>query len=165
MQADPDYRLKDTFLAIKRWLYRGGHPNRLAKIMNKGWAYFHALGLFPNYLVTLEVIGRQSGKTIDLPLAMTVINRERYLVSMLGENTNWVRNVRAAGGMAKLRHGITERVLLEEVDITKRAPVLKAFLQHAPGARPHMPVNEDAPIPEFEKIASSYPVFRVKTLE
>jgi hypothetical protein len=150
-------------LAVKRWLYRGGHPNRLAKIINKGWAYFHALGLFPNYLVTLEVIGRQSGNTIDFPLAMTVMDGERYLVSMLGENTNWVRNVRAAGGKARLRHGIIEQVLLEEVDVAKRAPILKAFLGHAPGARPHIPVDKDAPVAEFEQIASRYPVFKVKT--
>ena len=83
---------------------------------------------------------------------------------MLGENTNWVRNVRAAGGKAKLRHGLSEQVLLEEVDVTMRAPILKAFLQHAPGARPHIPVDKDAPIVEFEKIASRYPVFRVETV-
>ena len=149
-------------MAIKRWLYRGGHPNRLARIINKGWAYFHALGIFPDYLVTLEVTGRQSGKKIDFPLAMTVMNGERYLVSMLGENANWVRNVRANNGMARLRHGISEEVMLVEVDVQKRAPILKAFLRHAPGARPHIPVDKDAQVAEFEKIASRYPVFRVE---
>jgi hypothetical protein len=150
-------------LAIKRWLYRGGRPNRLAKLMNKGWAYIHATGIFPNYLVTLEVTGRQSGKKIDFPLAMTVMNGNRYLVSMLGEHANWVRNVRASAGKATLRHGITEQVHLEEVDVAHRAPILKAFLKHAPGARPHIPVDRDAPLSEFEKIASLYPVFQVET--
>jgi hypothetical protein len=152
-------------LAIKRWLYRGGRPNRLAKIINKGWATIHSLGFSPNYLVTLEVTGRQSGKTIDFPLAMTIVNGERYLVSMLGENTNWVRNVRAAGGRARLRHGISEQVLLVEVEVAKRAPILKAFLQHAPGARPHIPVSKDAPVSEFEEIASRYPVFKLEMVE
>jgi hypothetical protein len=150
-------------MALKRWMYRGGRPNQLTKIINKGWAFIHSLGLFPNYLVTLEVVGRQSGKTISFPLAMTVMHGERYLVSMLGENTNWVRNVRAAGGKATLRHGVIEQVHLEEVDIKQRAPILKAFLGHAPGARPHIPVSKDAPVSEFEKIASQYPVFQVKT--
>ena len=148
-------------MALKRWMYRGGRPNRLTKIINKGWAFIHSLGLFPNYLVTLEVVGRQSGKMISFPLAMTVIHGERYLVSMLGENTNWVHNVRAAGGKAKLVHGITEEVLLEEVDVSQRAPIIKAFLGHAPGARPHIPVNKDAPVSEFEEIAGKYPVFKV----
>ena len=152
-------------MALKRWMYRRGRPNKLTKIINKGWALIHSLGIFPNYLVTLEVIGRQSGKTIRFPLAMTVMNRERYLVSMLGEETNWVRNVRAAKGKARLRHRISEQVHLEEVDVRQRAPILKAFLGHAPGARPHIPVDKDAPISEFEKIASKYPVFRVETME
>ncbi len=149
-------------MALKRWMYRGGRPNRLTKIINMGWAFIHSLGIFPNYLVTLEVVGRQSGKKISFPLAMTVMNDERYLVSMLGEDVNWVRNVRAAGGKAKLIHGITEEVLLDEVDVTQRAPILKAYLGHAPGARPHIPVDKDAPVSEFEKIAAKYPVFRVR---
>src|SRR5512138_1582972 len=149
-------------MALKRWMYRGGRPNRLTKVINKGWAFIHSLGIFPNYLITLEVLGRQSGKTISFPLAMTVLHRERYLVSMLGENTNWVRNVRAAGGKAILRHGIREQVQLEEVDVSQRAPILKAFLGHAPGARPHIPVDKDAPLLEFETIASKFPVFKIK---
>ncbi len=149
-------------MALKRWMYRGGRPNQLTKIINKCWAFIHSLGFFPNYMVALEVIGRQSGKVIRFPLAMTVMNRERYLVSMLGENANWVHNVRAAGGRAKLVHGITEEVLLEEVEVSQRAPIIKAFLGHAPGARPHIPVDKDAPVSEFEKIAGKYPVFKVR---
>ena len=149
-------------MALKRWMYRGGRPNQLTKIINKGWAFIHALGIFPDYLVTLEVLGRQSGERIRFPLAMTVMNGERYLVSMLGENANWVRNVRAAGGKARLVHGITEEVHLQEIDVSQRAPIIKAFLAHAPGARPHIPVAKDAPVSEFETIASRYPVFRIE---
>jgi hypothetical protein len=149
-------------MAFKQWLYRGGHPNRLAKILNRGWAVIHSLGIFPNYLVTLEVVGRQSGKVISFPLALTVMNGNRYLVSMLGAEANWVKNVRAAEGRARLRHGKSEEVLLEEIEVSQRAPILRAFLQRAPGARPHIPVDKDAPLSEFEKIASQYPVFRVE---
>jgi hypothetical protein len=149
-------------MALKRWLYRGGRPAALTRIINHGWAFIHSLGLFPNYMVTLEVVGRQSGKVIRFPLAMTVIEGERYLVSMLGENANWVRNVRAAEGRAGLRHGIREDIMLEEIDVVKRAPVIKAFLAHAPGARPHIPVDKDAALSEFEAIAAKYPVFRLR---
>lgn len=151
-------------MAFKRWLYRGGRPNILAKILNRGWAIVHSTGIAPNTFVTLEVVGRKSGKMTSFPLAMTVMNGERYLVSMLGES-NWVRNVRAAGGKARLVHGIAEQVLLEEVEVGKRAPILKAYLQLAPGARPHIPVSKDAPVSEFEKIASQYPVFRLSALK
>ena len=152
-------------MAFHRWLYRDGRPNRLAKILNRGWAFVHSLGILPNYLVTLEVVGRQSGKTISFPLAMVVMNRQRYLVSMLGEEANWVRNVQAAGGKARLRHGVSEQVLLEEVDINQRAPILKAYLQLAPGARPHIPISPNAPVSDFEKLAAQYPVFSVETIK
>ena len=151
-------------MAFHRWMYRGGHPNTLAKILNRGSAILHSLGIYPNYFVTLEVAGRKSGKPISFPLAMTVMNGERYLVSMLGEETNWVRNVKAAGGKAMLRHGKTEHILLEEVDVSQRAPILKAYLHLAPGARPHIAVSKDAPISAFETIAPKHPVFRVKAI-
>jgi hypothetical protein len=112
-------------------------------------------------LVTLEVSGHTSGRTISLPVAMIIVDGQRYLVSMLGEHVNWVRNVRAAGGRAVIRRGSREPVLLEEVAIDQRAPILKAYLQRAPGARAHISVDKDAPLLDFERIAPAYPVFRV----
>lgn len=153
------------YMSFKRWLYRGGHPHTLAKILNRGWAFIHARGIAPNYMVALDVVGRKSGKIISFPLAMTVFDGRRYLVSMLGKEANWVQNVRAANGRATLRHGITEEIWLAEVAVEDRAPILKAFLQHAPGARPHVPVHKDAPVTEFEAIAAKYPIFRVVKLE
>ena len=147
---------------LGRWYYRGGRPNAVAKFLNRIGAIMNATGIAPNYLVTLEVVGRKSGKTISFPLAMTVIDGERYLVSMLGEEANWVKNLQAAGGRATLRHGVTEQVRLEEVDPVLRPPILKAYLKHAPGGRPHIPVDKDAPLAEFEKVAAQIPVFQVQ---
>lgn len=146
---------------LKRWLYCGGRPNRVAAVVNRCWAAVYALGVAPNYLVTLEVVGRRSGRLIRLPLVMAVVAGERYLVSMLGEEVDWVRNVKAAGGSVTLRHGCREQVQLEEVAADRRAPVLKAYLKRAPGARPHLPVHKDAPLSEFEQVSSQFPVFRV----
>ncbi len=148
-------------MSLKRWFYRDGHPNRLARTLDRGTAALYALGIAPNYLVTLEVRGRRSGRTIALPLVMVVVGEERYLVSMLGEDVNWVRNVRAARGEVTLRHGRREEVRLEEVVIDHRAPILKAYLARAPNARAHLPVDKDAPLAEFERVASQFPVFRV----
>jgi len=118
-------------------------------------------GVASNYLVTLEVTGRKSGRTFSLPLVMAIVDGQRYLVSMLGNNVQWVHNVHATGGKAVLRHGRREEIRLEEVPPGQRAPILKAYLQRAPGARPHVPVNKDAALSEFEKIAAAIPVFRV----
>jgi deazaflavin-dependent oxidoreductase (nitroreductase family) len=119
-------------------------------------------GIASNYLVTLEVSGRKSGRTFSLPMVMAVVDGQRYLVSMLGDNVQWVHNVRAAGGRAVLRSSGREGIQLEEIPTDQRAHILKAYLQRAPGARPHMPVNKDAALGEFEKVAAAFPVFRVK---
>jgi deazaflavin-dependent oxidoreductase (nitroreductase family) len=118
-------------------------------------------GVASNYMVTLEVTGRKSGRAVSLPVVAAIVDGQRYLVSMLGENVQWVHNVRAAGGRAVLRSGDREEVHLEEVPADQRAPILRAYLQRAPGARPHVPVNKDAPLAEFAKVATAFPVFRV----
>jgi len=145
----------------KKSLYAGGRPGPLAKAMNAIWAKLHAWGIAPNYLVTLEIVGRKSGKVIAFPLVMLVRDDERYFVSMLGDQANWVRNLQAAEGQATLRHGRIESVRLEVVPVQERAPLLKAYLQIAPGARPHVSVDKDAPLEEFAKVATAYPVFKV----
>jgi deazaflavin-dependent oxidoreductase (nitroreductase family) len=144
-----------------RWLYRGQRPNWIARMLNRAWAAVASSGVASNYLVTLEVTGRKSGRTVSLPVVVAVVDGQRYLVSMLGEHVQWVHNVRAAGGRAVLRSGGREEVHLEEVPADQRAPILRTYLQLAPGARPHLPVNKDAPLAEFDKVAAAFPVFRV----
>lgn len=146
---------------IKRWLYGDGRPGRIAAFLNRGFAFVHASGLGPESWVTLDVVGRKSGRTISFPLVLALVDGERFLVSMLGPDAAWVRNVRAASGRAVLRHGRAEPIRLEEVPVERRARVLKDYLQRAPGARPHLPVHKDAPLTEFEAIAAQVPVFRV----
>jgi hypothetical protein len=146
---------------FKRWLYRGQRPNWIARILNRVWASVASSGVASNYLETLEVTGRKSGRTISLPVVITIVDGQRYLVSMLGDNVNWVQNVRAAGGRAILRSGVREEVQLEEVPAEQRAPILRSYVQRASGARPHVPVNRDAAVAEFQRVAAAFPVFRV----
>src|SRR3990172_2819170 len=125
-----------TLSDFTRWLYRGQRPNWIARSLNRATAAVASSGVASNYLVTLEVTGRTSGRIVSLPLVMVVVDGQRYLVSMLGENVQWVHNVRAAGGRAVLRSGGREEIQLEEVPTDQRAPILRAYLQRAPGARP-----------------------------
>jgi deazaflavin-dependent oxidoreductase (nitroreductase family) len=148
-------------MSLARWFYRGGRPNRVARVLDRGSAMVCALGVAPDYMVTLEVPGRRTGRIVRLPLVMVVVDGERYLVSMLGEDVNWVRNVKAADGRVTLRHGRSEDVRLEEVAPEHRAPVLKDYLRRAPRAGAHMPVGKDAPLAEFERASPRFPVFRV----
>jgi hypothetical protein len=152
---------KQWMYHFKQWLYGGQRPNWIARILNRAWATVASSGVTSNYMETLEVTGRTSGRTFSLPVVVAIVDGQRYLVSMLGENVNWVQNVRAAGGRAALRSGGREEVHLEEVPAEHRAPILRAYLQRTPGARPHVPVNKDAQLAEFEKVAADFPVFRV----
>ncbi|MDX2076992.1 MAG: nitroreductase/quinone reductase family protein [bacterium] len=149
------------YTRLKEWLYHDNRPNWLARILNKFWQWVHSSGIMPNYLVTLEVIGRKSGRTIPLPVVVAFVDGQRYLVSMLGNEAQWVQNIHASDGKAYIRSGRRTEVHLEEVPVAQRAPILKNYLQRAPGARPHIPVNKDAPLAEFEAIASSFPAFRI----
>ena len=148
-------------MSFKKSLYAGGRPGPLAKALNNFWAKLHAWGIAFNYLVTLEITGRKSGKVIVFPLVMLARDGERYFVSMLGELANWVRNLQATEGQAALRHGRIESVRLEVVPVEERAFLLKAYLQIAPGARLHVTVDKDEPLDEFDKAAAKYPVFKV----
>lgn len=144
------------------WMYRGGRPNRLAKLMNQLWSRMAASGRAPKQLYSLEVRGRRSGRLISFPVVVADYDGERYLVAMLGEGVNWVTNVRATGGHAVLRHGRREEVRLEEVDPKIRGPILRRYLELAPGARAHIAVDRSAPLHEFNEVAAKYPVFRIR---
>jgi deazaflavin-dependent oxidoreductase (nitroreductase family) len=149
-------------------LYRGifypsGRPRNWTSALNRAWGRVHGTGLLPSFLAELEVRGWKTGKAYRCPVVLADYAGERYIVSMLGERATWVRNVRASGE-AVLRHGVSEHVRALEVPPGERAPILKAYLGRAPGGRPHIPVDRDAPIEEFDRVAAQYPVFRVEPL-
>jgi deazaflavin-dependent oxidoreductase (nitroreductase family) len=122
-------------------------------------------GIGPASLTTLEVTGRRSGRPITFPIVVADLDGERYAVAMLGEGSSWVANVRAAQGQASLQRGARKTaVRLAELPVEERAPVLKRYVEVAPGARPHIPVDHRAPVQEFDVIAARYPVFRIGTL-
>jgi len=149
----------DSYL---RWLYRGGRPSRFGRLQNRLSAIMFSAGIMPSRVATLEITGRKSGRPVSFPVVIADYSGERYLVSMLGANTNWVRNLTAAGGQAVLRHGRQELIHLAEIPVADRAPVLRRYLQVAPGGRPHIPVDRRASLAEFERIAADYPVYRIQ---
>ena len=152
----------DWLYPVKRWMYRGGRPHCLARVMNRLSALQYSAGvLSPTRAMTLDVRGRHSGRVVSVPVVVVDYDGERYVVSMLGNDANWVRNVRAAGGRAVLRRGHREPVRLLDVATDARAPILRRYLAVAPGARPHIPLDGNAPLEAFQRIAAHYPVFRV----
>jgi hypothetical protein len=144
-----------------RAMYATGRADATARRLARIWGAAFSLGLAPSRWVTLEVAGRRSGRPAYFPLGMADLDGQWYLVPMLGEHCNWVRNVRAAHGHVIIRHRHAVPCTLGEIPAAARPPVLKRYLQQVPGARPHIPVNRDADIAEFAAIAAQYPVFLI----
>jgi len=152
--------MKDTAGDRLRAMYAGGHGNATAKRYARFWNRALHLGVLPPRWVSLEVVGRRSGEVTRFPIGMSDVDGQWYVVSMLGE-CNWVLNVRAAGGRATLRRRRARPVWLVEVPAGERAPILKRFVEKAPGGRPHLAVDRHEPVAAFEAIAAQHPVFRV----
>jgi hypothetical protein len=147
-----------------RFFYRDWRPTRLGRIWNGVFAWVSARGLAPQILITLQVTGRNSGRLRSTVLVVASHEGQRYLVSMLGDGSEWVQNLRAAGGEAFIRRGRSCPVVLTEIPPEARAPILKAWCKIATSGRHHLPVPHDAPVSAFEAIAADYPAFRIDAI-
>ena len=120
-----------------------------------------ALGLSSREMAVLEVRGRASGQRHSTPVVIATVEGKRYLVSMLGPGSDWVKNIEAANGDAVLRHGRRRPVHLVGVPPPERAPILSEYVRVATSGRHHFPVAVGAPLSEFQTIAEHYPVYRI----
>jgi len=129
------------------------------------------LGRSPGYVVTLEVPGRRTGVLRRTNLVQAEHEGERYLVSLTGES-EWVRNVRAAGGRVALSRGRRRQVAtLVEVPPLDRPAIIRSYVLRAgrheasPAvvreARAFFGVSGDLDPGELAGVADRFPVFRV----
>ncbi len=118
-------------------------------------------GIGPSQAATVVVRGHKSGRTISFPVVVTDYERERFLVAMLGQKANWVRNLRAGDGRAVMQRGQREAASLVEDHADRRPAILRRYLELAPGARPFFPIDRRTSLSDFEGIVEQYPVFRV----
>ena len=100
-----------------RYFYREWRPTRFGRIWSGAWAWVTGLGLMPGILLTLQVKDRSSGRLRATVLVVARYRGQRYLVSMLGDSSEWVRNVRAAGGRAFIKRGRSHPVTLAEIPL------------------------------------------------
>ena len=117
-------------------------------------------GIGPSQAATIEVRGRKTGRKILFPVVVVPYQGDRYLVAMLGDKTNWVRNVRADSHAVLLQRTRANVSLVEDFS-GNRAAILRRYLELAAGARPFFPIDRRAPLGDFERIVKDYPVFRV----
>lgn len=74
----------------------------------------------------LIVPRRRTGEPQRLPVIPVEHGGARYVVSTRGES-DWVRNVRAAGGCEVHRKGRAEQYRAVEVPVEEREPIIEAY--------------------------------------
>jgi deazaflavin-dependent oxidoreductase (nitroreductase family) len=120
-----------------------------------GWfvrSVLNPLAMRTSAASTLVVPTRRTGRTQEVPVNVLDHEGERYLVSVRGES-EWVRNVRAAGQVEVRRRGRTERYGVEEVPVEGRPDIVAAYRHR--WDRQVRPLFERLPDP------ADHPVFRL----
>jgi deazaflavin-dependent oxidoreductase (nitroreductase family) len=138
-------------------------PGRGARTMNAAIAGLTRLGISVWGSRVLAVRGRSSGEWRTTPVNLLVVDGVRYLVAPRGV-TQWVRNLRAAGG-GELRVGRrVEAFRADELDDDAKPDVLREYLRRwafevgvfFDG------VSASSSDDELRRIAPGYPVFRIR---
>ncbi|PZS33802.1 MAG: hypothetical protein DLM59_05840 [Pseudonocardiales bacterium] len=112
----------------------------------------------------LRVRGRTSGEMRTTPVNLLTVDHERYLVAPRG-TTQWVRNLRAAGG-GELRVGRrVEAFHAAELDDDAKAPILREYLRRwkFEVGMFFAGLDADATDAQLAEIASGFPVFQIAT--
>ncbi|HYF45883.1 MAG TPA: nitroreductase/quinone reductase family protein [Acidimicrobiales bacterium] len=137
-------------------------PQRFDVLVNRfvGWLARRGIGLAGARI--LAVPGRTSGAWRTTVLNPMELDGERFLVAPRGE-TQWVRNLRVAGG-GELRLGRrTEAFRAVEVDDGDKAPVLRAYLDRWGWevGRFFEDLTPDSDDEALARVAPGIPVFRL----
>ena len=138
-----------------------------------GWFTAHVFNPLVNLLMRsgvsvlgsriLEVRGRSSGEPRRTPVNLLTIDGARYLVAPRGE-TQWVRNLRAAGeGRLLLGRRGEPFSAAELTDEDAKAPILRAYLKRwkAEVGVFFDGVGPDSTDEQLRAAAVKHPVFRL----
>ncbi len=138
-------------------------PSQTERVFNRIVSALMRLGVGAPAARQLEVRGRTSGQPRRTPVNLLQLDGEEYLVSPPG-NTQWVRNIRAAGTARLLRGRRIRDIRVIEVDDAAKLPMLRAYLQRWGGAlgRYFDGVNGKSSDAELLRIAPAHPVFQLE---
>lgn len=81
--------------------------------------------LGPNALITIR--GRKTGQPRTTPVALVSVNGRRWVIGTFGD-TNWVRNLRAAGEATLTVGRSATQTKAEELDLEQRTEFFKETL-------------------------------------
>lgn len=132
-------------------------------VMNRFIRRLARLGLSPMGLRQLAVRGRKTGEWQRVPVNLLELDEQRFLVAPRGE-TQWVRNIRVAGG-GELRVGRrVEAIEVDELADADKPTVLREYLRKwkAEVKMFFDGVDEQSTDEELLAIAPGFPVFAVR---
>jgi deazaflavin-dependent oxidoreductase (nitroreductase family) len=134
---------------------------RMGRLLNGSVAALTKAGISIRGSRVLSVRGRKSGQWHSTPVNPLSCGGARYLVSPRGQ-TQWVRNMRVAGG-GELRVGRrVERFTAVELPDAQKPPLLREYLRRwkFEVGMFFEGVGPDAPEEKLREIAPGYPVFK-----
>jgi len=137
-------------------------PGAVDARFNRGVAALTRRGISLMGSRILAVRGRRSGEWRTTPVNLMTVDGVRYLVSPRG-HTQWVRNIRAAGG-GELRIGRrVEAISVVELADADKPPVLRYYLRKWGWevGRFFEGLTKDATDDELLAVAPGFPVFRI----
>ncbi|BBZ44140.1 nitroreductase family deazaflavin-dependent oxidoreductase [Mycobacterium parmense] len=106
---------------------RYDEPNRAARIANAAIRWLAEMGISIAGTRALRVRGRTTGKERSVVINLLTVDGVDYLVSPRG-NTQWARNVRAAGVVDIGSRWRRRRATVTEVDDAAKAELLQRYL-------------------------------------
>ncbi len=136
----------------------------MLRLFNETVAALTRLGISIWGSRVLSVRGRKSGEWRSTPVNLLTFEGRRYLVAPRG-HTQWVRNMRAAGG-GELRVGRrVEAFTAAELADDQKPELLRAYLRRWKFEVGMFfdGVGPDAPEEKLLEIAPGYPVFQITT--
>jgi deazaflavin-dependent oxidoreductase (nitroreductase family) len=144
--------------------YRYLAPTKSTAMFNAMVAALTRTGISVYGSRVLYVRGRKSGEWRSTPVNPLTLDGQRYLISPRGQ-TQWVRNMRAAGG-GELRVGRrVERFTATELPDDVKPRVLREYLRRwkFEVGMFFEDVAPDSPDSRLLEIAPGFPVFQVTT--
>lgn len=144
----------DRYLA-PGWLTRRIANPLMALLTRAGWSVRGSR--------VLHVRGRRTGDWQRVPVNPLTVDGVQYLVAPRG-TTQWVRNIRAAGGgRLQLGRRITDIEVHEIDDVDVKAPLLQAYLRiwRSEVGAFFDGVDADS-LDALRAVAPGYPVFEVR---
>jgi len=133
-------------------------------VMNRLMNGLTRLGVSVRGSRVLEHRGRSTGKLHHTPVNLLTIEGTRYLVAPRGE-TQWVRNVRHAGGHLVLILGRRRQLCTAtEIPVSDSVPILRDYLRRWKFETGMFfdGVTPDSTDAEWAAVASRHPVFSLR---